>query len=69
MLNFVNAPERLPGRPEGTSKEGSIWDEMGKADPASLERAHESEWSRKVSENHPSVRAKRMKPEGGYFGG
>lgn len=58
-LRIFEDPKPGPGRPN--EPEDSFWD-------TAKNQAAESSWSRRVSENHPSNRQKRMRPEDEYFG-
>ncbi|MCA1781856.1 MAG: hypothetical protein ABR616_18035 [Dermatophilaceae bacterium] len=66
-------PNREAGRPEGTTKDNSIWDEVRGGDlSASYGRASEDQWTKQLKEEakerHPAMRQRKMRPDNGYFG-
>ena len=70
LPRFVNDPSSEPreaGRPHGTTKELSFWDQARRQESASEAKLGESVWA-KAPLDPEKQRKLRMKPEGQYFG-
>lgn len=74
FINLPSAGKPNAGRPH--EPDPSIWDRAaeagrstgGEESASQLLTGDAPEWARNPSSNHPSMRQRRMRPEGRYFG-